>query len=210
MSHYSTHGFLLTLVRRFRRLRRKLYNRLLGMKLKGVRKLNIDPSAQILGLDHISIGHSFRAGLHLRLEAITRYDGLTLDPQIVIKDGVEIHDFVHIGATRYIEIGNNVLIASKVYISDHSHGLYSGDDQSDPETAPARRPLDATRRVIIEDNVWLGEFVSVLPGVTIGRGSIIGANSVVTRDIPPHCIAVGTPARVVKRYDPGQKRWERV
>jgi lipopolysaccharide O-acetyltransferase len=58
---------------------------------------------------------------------------------------------------------------------------------------------------IIEDNVWLGEFVSILPGVTIGKGNIIGANSVVTQDIPPYSIAVGTPARVAKRFDEIQK-----
>lgn len=209
MSHYSTHGLMLTLVRRVRRLRRKLYNRLLGLKLKGVRKLNIDPSAQILGLDRMTIGHGFKAGLNLRLEALTRFQDQTFEPRIIIGDQVEVHDFVHIGAIHRIEIGSHVLMASKIYISDHNHGSYAGDVHSDPEMPPALRPLDATKSVVIEDRVWLGEFVTVLPGATIGRGSIIGANSVVTGAIPPHCIAVGAPARVVKRFNAETRRWEK-
>lgn len=210
MAYYRDHGFALSVLRRIRRLGRKVFNRLLAMKLNGVKKLDIDPSCTILGLNHISIGPSFRAGIHLRLEAISRYGAQTFSPRIVIKENVEVNDFVHIGATTYVEIGSNVLIASKVYISDHNHGAYSGQEQSDPETPPSKRPIDSGRSVIIGDNVWIGEFVSVLPGVTIGRGSIIAANSVVTRDIPPHCIAVGAPALVVKRYDPASKRWEAV
>ena len=208
MAYYREHGLALTVVRKVRRLYRKIFNRLLSMKLTGAKGINVDPSCQIVGLKFITIGASFRAGAQFRLEAFSKYGVQAFSPRVVIKDNVEIHDFVHIGATNYVEIGNDVLVASKVYISDHNHGFYSGDDQSDPEIPPAQRPIDCERRVIIEDKVWLGEFVSVLPGVTIGRGSIIGANSVVTRDIPPFCIAVGSPARVVKRYDPVGKRWE--
>ena len=207
MAYFTEHGLALTLIRKLRRMRRKWFNRLLSLKLRIPGGTSIDPSVQILGLKHITIGRSFRAGAHLKLEALTRYGDQTFSPRIVIKDNVEIHDFVHIGATNYVEIGNNVLMASKIYISDHNHGFYAGDQQSDPEQPPARRPIDATRKVIIEDNVWLGEFVSVLPGVTIGRGSIIGANSVVAKDIPPHCIAVGSPARVIKRYDSNSGQW---
>ena len=210
MSYYRDHGFALTVIRKLRRFYRKNFNRLLSMKLKGARGINVDPTCVILGLQHMSIGTSFRAGIFLRLEACENYETQTFTPRIVIKDNVELNDFVHIGAANYVEIGNNVLMASKVYISDHNHGFYSGDEQSDPEMPPSRRLLDAHRKVIIGDNVWLGEFVSVLPGVTIGKGSIIGANSVVSRDIPPYSIAVGTPARVVKQYDPVGKRWESV
>ena len=200
----------LSVIRRFRRLRRKLFNQLLRLKVKGAKKLNLDPSATILGLQHMTFGTAFRAGIHLRLEVLSSYGGQSLSPRLIIKDDVQMEDFVHIGVANYVEIGNHVLIASKVYISDHNHGFYSGEGSSDPEMPPARRPLDARHKVILEDNVWLGEFVSVMPGVTIGRGSIIGANSVVTKDVPPHCIAVGVPARVVKRYDETCRRWESV
>ena len=210
MGYYANHGMALSAVRYLRRLWRKLFNSLLRLKLKNAKRIDVDPSSLILGLQHMTIGSHFRAGLNLRLEAHSRYGQQILSPHLVIKDNVRLEDFVHIGVTNYVEIGNGVLIASKVYISDHNHGFYAGEAQSDPEEAPAQRPLDATRSVIIEDNAWLGEFVAVMPGVTIGRGSIIGANSVVTKDIPPYSIAVGAPAKVVKRYISDTKRWEPV
>ncbi len=64
--------------------------------------------------------------------------------------------------------------------------------------APLVRPLYSKGPIIIEDDVWLGEKVSVMPGVHIGRGAIIGANSVVTKDIPAYAVAVGSPAKVIK------------
>jgi acetyltransferase-like isoleucine patch superfamily enzyme len=108
-----------------------------------------------------------------------------------------------------VTIGNNVLMASKIYISDHNHGDYSGDVQDSPLIHPSIRKLSYSA-VEIQDYVWIGEMVSILPGVTIGEGSIIGANSVVSRSIPPFSIAVGAPARVVKSYNHILGRWERV
>ena len=63
---------------------------------------------------------------------------------------------------------------------------------------------------MIEKNVWLGEFVSVLPGVKIGEGSIVGTMSVVNKDIPPYSISVGSPARVVKKYNFDTNKWEKI
>lgn len=208
MAYFLEHGFALALIRNVRRVKRRWFNRLLAIKLdKSSKGISVDPTAQIIGLSHISIGRNFHAGPYLRLEAISKYRQQTFNPRIIIGDDVIFNDFVHIGATCHVEIGNNVLMASKIYISDHNHGFYAGEEQSDPESPPIRRLLDGNRKVIIEENVWLGESVSVLPGVTIGRGSIIGANSVVSRSIPPHSIAVGSPAQVVKRFDAESKRW---
>jgi lipopolysaccharide O-acetyltransferase len=121
---------------------------------------------------------------------------------------VQINDFVHIGAIESVTIKDNVLIASRVFISDHNHGCYSGSSQhSDPESVPIERPLSSSP-VVIEENVWIGESVSILPGVTIGKGAVIGAQSVVTGNIPPFCIAAGVPARVLKSYDFSSGRWE--
>ncbi len=206
-SYAKEHGLMLAVLRKVRGQKRKWYNKLLSRKLPGSKGLDIHPTAHLFGLSHITIGKRFHAGPYLRLEAVDRFAGKRFTPRIVIKDNVALNDFVHIGATNYVEIGNNVLMASKIFISDHNHGFYAGEGQSDPETPPGERPLDGLNRVVIEDNVWIGEFVSILPNVTIGRGSIVGSNSVVSRDIPPHCIAVGTPARVVKRWDPVTRRW---
>jgi lipopolysaccharide O-acetyltransferase len=137
-------------------------------------------------------------------------DSTTMHPLIHIGSDVSINDYVHIGAVESVSIGDRVLIASKVFISDHDHGSYGrGGVHSDPRIAPAERPLSASP-VVIEDDVWLGEFVSVLAGVRIGKGSIIGTMSTVSRDIPPYSIAVGSPARVIKQFNFASGMWEKI
>lgn len=200
-------GILFGIIRIYRRIWHRIFNLLLARKLDVI-KLSIHPSSKVIGLTNIKIGKNFYAGKDFWIEAVDSHGELKYNPQIVIKDNVAVNDSVHIAATNYVEIGNNVLMASKIYISDHNHGSYVGEKQSDPEIPPNIRPVSCDKRVVIEDNVWLGEFVAVLAGVTIGRGSIIGSNSVVSKSIPPHSIAVGTPARVVKQYNSITKKWE--
>ena len=157
---------------------------------------------------NIRLGNNFTCGKYCRIEAYPE----SLDEKnkiITFGENVQINDAVHIVGRKKVTIGNNVLIASKVFISDSNHGSYSGDNQSSPDEPPALRKLQATP-VTIEDNVWIGEFVTILQGVTIGRGSIIGSLSVVSKDIPANSIAVGSPARVIKQYNFGTKRWEKV
>jgi len=103
---------------------------------------------------------------------------------------------VHIGCTNKIVIGDNVLIASRVYITDHSHGEVTIDALNIP---PNFRPIISKGPVIIEDNVWIGEGVCILSGVTIGKNAIIGANSVVTKNVSPNSVVGGVPARVIKQ-----------
>jgi acetyltransferase-like isoleucine patch superfamily enzyme len=162
----------------------------------------------IRGAKHISWGNNFTSGVNLRVDA----DPINLNTNkyiLEIGNNVQVNDYVHIGAVNKVMIGNNVLIASKVYISDHNHGFYNGMSQSSPDMMPESRPIQSLP-VFIEDNVWLGEQVSVLPGVTIGKGSIIGANSVVSKSIPSNCIAVGIPAKVIKKFNYTTNKWEKI
>lgn len=121
----------------------------------------------------------------------------------------EIGDNVHIVAYEKVSIGDNCLMASKIFISDTSHGKYSGEVQSPPSEVPNDRAL-ITKPVIVGDNVWIGENVCILLGVTIGNGCIIGANSVVNRDLPDNSIAVGIPAKVIKQYNTSSNQWEKI
>ena len=100
-----------------------------------------------------------------------------------------------------------MLIGSRVIITDHNHGLYKGSPQSTPFERPAERTLSSDVETIVEDKVWIGDGVVVLPGSRIGAGSIIGANSIVNGVIPAHCIAAGSPARVLRLYDFDAKAW---
>lgn len=177
-----------------------------------MRTLLIFPQAKIIrfpfdirGKKYIRVGKGFTTGHGCRIEAFSKNEEVTL----TIGDNFQMNDYVHITAMKSVYIGNNVLLASKIYISDCNHGSYAGDeDDSQPDSIPAQRPLSYAP-VMIEDNVWLGEFVSVLPGTTIGTGTIVGANSVVTKSLPPYVIAVGSPAKIIKQFNFDTQRWEK-
>lgn len=157
---------------------------------------------------YIQIGNNFTTGFGCRIEAFPQ--NKDKDPIIKIGNNVEINDYVHLAAIQSLRIGNNVLMASKIYISDCLHGNYSGcAPHSNPNTPPNERLLSA-KRVDIKDNVWLGEFVTVLPGVTIGYGTIVGANSVVSKSLPDYVIAVGSPAKPIKRFNFDSNKWEKI
>lgn len=149
----------------------------------------------IRGYEYISLKGRFIALRRNRIEAIDRHGSLKFSPILIFGDNVTMEYDCHIAAINRIEIGKNVLIASKVYISDHSHG---GTTKSDISLPPNDRPIISKGPVLIEDNVWLGENVVVLPNVRIGHSAIIGANSVVTKDIPACVLAAGSPAKIIK------------
>jgi acetyltransferase-like isoleucine patch superfamily enzyme len=158
----------------------------------------------IRGKKYMSISKGFTTGIGCRLEAYPINNQKTL----FFGANFQMNDYVHITAMESVTIGNNVLLASKIYISDCSHGSYSGDiNDSNPNIAPVDRSL-FSKPVLIEDNVWLGEFVSVLPGVTIGKGTIVGANSVVSKSLPEYVIAVGIPAKPIKKFNFKTNKWE--
>lgn len=156
---------------------------------------------------NIDFGENLTTGVGCRIETFPQM--ITQSKLLKFGKNVQLNDYVHITAAHSVEIGNNVLFASKIYISDCTHGSYVGDENdSDPLLNPIDRPL-SVKPVRIEDNVWLGEFVSVLPGVTIEKGTIVGANSVVSKSLPPYVIAVGSPAKPIKFYNFESKRWEK-
>ncbi len=155
----------------------------------------------IVGARHIQVGDNFVAHDRNRFEAIDRNGAESFSPEIKFGNNVIINYDCHFGAVNRIDIGNNVLLASKIYISDHDHGTTTFEDMSLP---PIRRKIITKGPVIIKDNVWIGEGVVILSNVTIGENSIIAANAVVTKDVPPFSIAAGVPARIIKTVGPRQ------
>ena len=131
----------------------------------------------------------------MRIEAILEYKEDEFTPSIIIKDNNSFGSDVHIGCIDRIEIGCNCLFASRIYITDHDHGDTSLDSLLLP---PAKRKLVSKGPVIIKDNVWVGEGVAILSGVTIGENSIIATNAVVTKDVPANSVVAGIPAKIVK------------
>jgi acetyltransferase-like isoleucine patch superfamily enzyme len=122
--------------------------------------------------------------------------------KLIVGNGTYIGRFCHIYSTSNITIGDKVLIGDKVYISDNLHGY------QDVEKPIIDQALVQGNDVSIGDGSWLGENVSVI-GASIGKQSIVGANAVVTKNIPDYCVAIGVPAKIVKRYNFHSKIWEK-
>ena len=156
------------------------------------RSLFIWKALNIMGERFISIadGCVFEADLQLTARQTESHD-----PQIKIGHNCLFRRGAHITAINSITIGNNLLTGTNVLITDNAHGLSTTESLNLP---PRQRPLSSSGPVVIGNNVWLGNNVCVLPGVSIGDGAIVGANSVVTHDIPPFTVAAGMPAHIIK------------
>ena len=159
----------------------------------------------IRGRRYIDFGTSLTTGLGCRFDCFPGTDSTT--KKLVFGKNVQLNDYVHIVAMSSVTIGDNVLMASHIFISDNSHGSYKGDDyDTNPNIPPIQREY-ATAPVAIGKNTWIGECVIIMPGVSIGEGCVVGAHSVVSKSIPDFSIAVGSPARVIKKYDFETNKW---
>lgn len=127
---------------------------------------------------------------------------------LYIGNNCEMGDMTHIVAHNKVVLGNDVLIASKCFISDTNHGTYAGDKQDSPNIRPNDRVL-AFGETIIGDRVWIGENAVILAGANIGNGCIIGANSVVSKAIPEGSMVVGNN-RIIKRWNETTCKWETI
>lgn len=125
------------------------------------------------------------------------------DSILKIGDNCRLGNINHIYCTQSITIENNVLTADKVYISDNIHTY------ENPNVPILGQPIKQCKAVVIKEGAWLGENVCVI-GACVGKNSVVGANSVVTHDIPDYSIAVGAPARVIKKYNFETGNWEKV
>lgn len=151
---------------------------------------------------------SLNGGERLTIGRFCRFDLEGSKKTLLIGKNCQFGDMTHIVAHEKVTIGDNVLIASKVFISDTSHGSYKGSNQSDISIPPADREL-VTNPVSIGNNVWIGENVVILGGANIGEGSIIGANAIITKNIEAGSIVVGNN-RVIKKYNNESHKWEAI
>jgi acetyltransferase-like isoleucine patch superfamily enzyme len=177
------------------------------------RNLRIESPHRLVNAKHIEIGDDVSLGPGCMINAIRQYPGRFMSgvpgeiesrhysPDIKIGNRVSATGYLTIGACSSVIIEDDVLFASSVFISDNSHG------RSRTDVPYKYQPLEGIANVVIGQGCWIGEHVVVMPGVTIGAYAIIGANSVVNRDIPPRCIAVGSPIRIVKVWDEQTDSW---
>jgi len=156
------------------------------------------PLTDICNGQYMEFGSNVRICMYSRVACIkTR----SCSPRLIIGDDVFINGHSHITCAQQVIIGCDTTIADCVYISDHNHGF------SAPNTFRKNimsTPLEV-KPVNIGKRCWIGTHVCILPGVTIGDDCVIGAGSVVTRDIPPQSLAVGIPCKPIKtRLETGE------
>ncbi|KAA6312817.1 putative acetyltransferase [termite gut metagenome] len=168
------------------------------LQTKKCGKVYLQTPFYIKGHKYIHIGNNFAACSGFRIECWDKYENEAYTPSIIIGDNVCFNFYCHIGAINKIIIGNNVLVGSHVLITDHFHGKISKDELLIP---PSKRKLYSKGPVIIENDVWIGEGVCILPNVTIGHNTVIGANSVVTHNIPPYSVVAGNPVKILKAIE---------
>ena len=102
-----------------------------------------------------------------------------------------------------VHVGNDVRLAQNVVLSGLNHNYTKIDN-------PIHKQGVSTKPIVVEDESWIGANVAIVPGVTIGKHSIVAAGSVVTKNVPPYSIAAGNPARLLKQYDFSTKQWEKI
>lgn len=150
------------------------------------------PSVTLINPEFISVGDDSSIMKGCVLEACPDHRV----PGIVIGERVSLGEYSHVTAAGEIRIGNGVLTGRYVLITDNAHGASAREVL---DTPPLQRAVVFKGPVVIEDNVWIGDKAAILPNVHIGRGAVIGANAVVTKDVPAYSVVGGNPARILKQ-----------
>lgn len=181
-----------------------------GNALKNVK---IDLPRRIVNPHRIFLGNGVCLGPGSLLMAVTHYPGFSMrhpdkkqstqqfNSRIILGNRVTSTGGLEIVAQSRITIEDDVMFASNIHINDALHGFENANEPYKYQKIFRVAPI------LIKRGCWIGQNVVILPGVTIGKYSIIGANSIVTKSIPGRCIAVGTPAKVIKKWDETNQRW---
>jgi acetyltransferase-like isoleucine patch superfamily enzyme len=150
----------------------------------------------------MTVGTEVRIGDFCWIEAVASYQGKRYRPRLIIGNRVDLSDLTHISCVEFIQIGDDCLLGSKIYIGDHHHGSVSNIGEI-MNVAPAQRPLADISEIIIGEKTWICDGAVILPGTRIGRCSIVGANSVVRLQEDRPALIAGVPARVIRYLDGG-------
>lgn len=154
----------------------------------------------LINPEYISIGNNVTIRSGIRLEPITKWNGRNFKPYIAINDGVIIEQNCHIVSAKSLIIEKNVLISSNVFISDLEHNYRDLNK-------PIYKNNLIVKQVKIGEETFIGTGAKILAGVTIGKHCVIGANCVVTKDIPDYSVVAGVPGKIIKVFDTNKKMW---
>lgn len=151
--------------------------------------------------EFIQVGNNTIIHRNALIAPILEYAGVHYHPEIRIGNDVYIGPGLYLACAGLISIGDGSVLSESVYINDSSHGL-------DPENGPIMKQV-LTRKgdIIIGKSCFLGLRSAILTGVVLGDHCVVGINSVVTKSFPSYSMLAGSPARLVRRYDPARKSW---
>lgn len=159
------------------------------------------PRTLVNNKKHIFIGKNVFINRYARIEPVVNWHGKSFNPKIIIEDGVNIEQNVHLTCADKVVIGKNTSVICSVVITDIDH------EYSDI-TKPVIKQGITVNPTEIGECCFIGAGAKIMAGVHIGEHSVIGANAVVTHDIPPYCVAAGVPAKVIKKYNFDTRKWE--
>lgn len=179
------------------------YQGMQGFKKFGSRSI-IKYPAKIWGKDCIEIGKNVFIAEGSFLSVVKEYKGKKFNPLLSIGDNVCIGPDVHISCTNSIVIEKDVLLSDRVFIGD---GIHEYENIKKPI---ANQPMKAKGNVLIKTGSFIGINAVILPGITIGKNSVVGASAVVTSSVPDFSVVTGNPAKVIKKYNLKLKMWEKV
>jgi acetyltransferase-like isoleucine patch superfamily enzyme len=186
------------------RIRTRLFTLLLSSQFKELGAgTRISPPFRFYGLNQMSLGEGVMINRDCWIQTIPGV-GRENDAKLVIGSYAGIGMGAHISASKQVLIEEYVLLARNVHIADHAHAFENID------VPIMEQGINRIAPVSIGRSTWLGQNVVVLPGVTIGKHCVIGANSVVNSSIPDYSVAVGAPARVVRKYNRATGQWEQI
>ena len=186
---------------RFKRFFYRLFQKPRFKKLG--KKSMINKPILISGKKYIEIGDNVFVRNNARIEAVDKWNNSQYSPKITIGNNTSIEQGFHCTSAGNLIIGNDCDILPYVMITNISHSY-------EEIGINVNKQKIEVKDVTIGDNCFIGMNAKIFPGVTIGKNVIIGANSIVMTDIPDYCVAVGTPARVIKKYDFDKKEWVKV
>lgn len=159
------------------------------------KRVNINNPKLILWGGYVSLADDVELCLTKSMEGIT--------PRLIIGNNVRFGRMNRIGCDNKIIIEDDVLFAPHVHISDRNHGF------EDVNTPIYKQPVTSKGPVRIGRETWLGFGCQVMSGVSIGRHCVVAAGAVVVKDVPDFSVVGGNPAKILKRYNPDTKRWEK-
>lgn len=192
----------------FTKLRERWYGfhaRMVGAKLGGYGgECRIESPILLNRPEHVFVGRGAVLCAGVMLSCVENpFGGERRFGEIHIGANCQIRENAQITAADRVVVGERVGIGRNCLVSDHDHGY------EDVDRHILDNPITSPRPVTLEDGCMLGNCVRVAPGVRVGRHTLVGFGSVVTRDLPPYSIAIGSPARVVRRYNFETGKWEK-